>query len=100
MAKLVWSEEAYHDLDDITDFILKGSPRYAQIVGEAIILASEQALESPYLGRVVPELKNENLREKIVYSYRLIYRVSEESILVVAILHGARHLMPIIETRL
>jgi plasmid stabilization system protein ParE len=54
MAKLVWSEEAFNDLDDITDFILKDSARYAQIVGEALLTAAKEAFEEPYVGRMVP----------------------------------------------
>lgn len=38
----------------------------------------------------MPELGNENIRERFVYSYRLIYRIQEHEMLVVAVIHGKR----------
>jgi len=40
IGKLHWSKEAFDDLDAITDFILKNSPQYAEIVGDALIEAA------------------------------------------------------------
>ncbi|MFH1114660.1 MAG: type II toxin-antitoxin system RelE/ParE family toxin [Pseudomonadota bacterium] len=44
----------------------------------------------PYAGRIVPELDNETIRERVVYSYRLIYRVECNRVTFLAILHGKR----------
>lgn len=41
-------------------------------------------------GRVVPELNDATIREIFVYSYRLIYSISEESVLFIAVVHGKR----------
>jgi len=41
-------------------------------------------------GRVVPELAEPDLRELIVDAYRLLYRVREDSVTIVAFVHGAR----------
>lgn len=43
-----------------------------------------------WIGRVVPELSDENIRERFVYSYRVIYRVEDDRILVVPVIHGKR----------
>ena len=44
-------------------------------------------------GRVVPERDDERLRELIVASYRLIYRIaSDEEVWVIAFVNGARDL--------
>jgi toxin ParE1/3/4 len=40
----------------------------------------------PYIGRIVPEIGNENIRERFVYSYRLIYKIEEIEILIVAVI--------------
>ena len=40
------------------------------------------------MGRVVPELGDEDIRERIIYSYRLVYRVERRRILIVAVIHG------------
>jgi toxin ParE1/3/4 len=45
----------------------------------------------PLVGRKVPEFEDENLREVIAYSYRIIYRVAAE-VIVAAVIHGKRDL--------
>lgn len=44
----------------------------------------------PLAGRVVPELGGANVRERFLYSYRVIYEVDPERIDVLAVLHGRR----------
>ena len=44
----------------------------------------------PRLGRVVPELGIENIREIILGGYRLIYRIQQDELQVVTVHHGAR----------
>jgi len=46
--------------------------------------------EFPEIGRVVPEISDQNIRELIVYSYRLVYKISAGGIEVLAINHGRR----------
>jgi plasmid stabilization system protein ParE len=48
------------------------------------------------MGRVVPEIGQKNIRERFVYSYRVIYRIELEQILVVAVIHGSRLLLPLV----
>jgi plasmid stabilization system protein ParE len=42
------------------------------------------------MGRVVPELEDQKIRERLVYSYRVVYQVQATRILIVAVIHGAR----------
>ena len=42
------------------------------------------------IGRIVPEVGDETIRERFVYSYRLVYRIEPDRILVVAVIHGKR----------
>ena len=89
-----WSSVAKADLREIYAFIKKDSKFYAQKVASEIIAKSE-ALESfPNMGRVVEELNDPNLREIIVYSYRLIYQISKESIEIVTLVHSRRNYSP------
>jgi plasmid stabilization system protein ParE len=41
-------------------------------------------------GRVVPELDDPAIREVFVFRYRLMYRVEEARVVVVAFVHSAR----------
>jgi len=44
------------------------------------------------LGRKVEEIDDDKLREVIVYSYRMIYRVVEDGVNILAIIHSKRAL--------
>ena len=86
--ELTWSEEALEDVDSIATYIEKDSLIYAKTVVSKFFEITDALLDFPKLGRVVPELNQENIRELFAYSYRLIYKFDDISIVVVAIIHG------------
>ena len=85
-----WSIPAKNDLKQIHDYIAKDSKYYAQNVVREIVTKTETLIDFPEIGRVVPEISDQNIRELIVYSYRLIYEISESGIEIIAIIHGRR----------
>lgn len=87
---LVWSPEAIEDIEAIAAYIERDSLWYARAVAAKIVETAETIPEFPELGRVVPEVGDASVRERFVYSYRVIYRVDPERILVVAVIHGSR----------
>ena len=93
-----WSPEAVEDIEEIAGYIEKDSPLYAQAVAEQIITASRQLNQFPLRGRMVPELGDEAYRECFIYSYRMIYHVQGQRVLIVAVIHG-RRLLSAVEKR-
>lgn len=87
---LKWSPEAAEDVESIAEYIARDSEFYAQSVVMKILVVARQVTEHPLIGRVVPELNDESIRERFVYSYRLIYRIEKNAILIVAVIHGKR----------
>ncbi|MFM1891899.1 MAG: hypothetical protein RLZ44_976 [Pseudomonadota bacterium] len=87
---VVWSPEALEDLSSIVEYIARDSRAYARAVASKILATTRSLPEQPYLGRAVPEVGVEAIRERFVYSYRLVYRVEEDIITVLAIIHGRR----------
>jgi toxin ParE1/3/4 len=85
-----WSPEAVEDLESIAEYIGKDSQYYAKAVVNKILNSTQNLGAFPYIGRMVPEISNENIRERFVYSYRLIYKIEEIEILIVAVIHGKR----------
>ena len=85
-----WSVPARNDLKQIHDYIAKDSKFYAQNVIQKIVAKTETITELPEIGRTVPEISDQNIRELIVYSYRLIYEISVAGIEILAIIHGRR----------
>jgi addiction module RelE/StbE family toxin len=88
--RLVWSDAALEDIDEIAEYIHRDSPHYAQRVVEELFAATDLLLEQPRLGRVVPELGQQNIRERFVYSYRLIYEIHSTELHILAVIHGKR----------
>jgi len=88
--KLEWSEEALEDIESIATYIEKDSPIYAKSVVSKFFEKAEILQEFSEIGRMVPELNDEAIREIFVYSYRLIYKVEETRVLLVAVVHGKR----------
>ena len=92
-----WSPEATEDLEAIADYIARDSEYYAQAVVTELLSVARSVGEFPMIGRMVPEIGDEYIRERFVYSYRLVYRVESARILIVAVIHGKRLLENIAE---
>ena len=97
---VVWSPEALEDVDSIAAYIARDSRFYAAAVVEKLLSMAVGLSLFPGAGRVVPELNESSIRERFVYSYRLVYRLRPDDILVVAVIHGRRLLESVIEDRL
>jgi plasmid stabilization system protein ParE len=91
MARQVrWSHEAATDLESIAEYISKASPYYAAaFVGE--ILAAAGSLDRlSTRGWVVPEVGDDTVRELLVKGYRLLYKLGDGFVLILAVIHGRR----------
>ena len=87
---VIWSLPAKIDLKQIYDYIAKDSKYYAKNVTQNIVEKTEQLSEFQEMGRVVPEIGDPNIRELIVYSYRVVYEIALRRIEILAIIHGRR----------
>ena len=90
--KVIWTDEAIADLRQIVARIAEDNPTAAVKVGEELIRKSMLLSGQPRMGRMLPKIKRDTLREIIVRPYRLIYQIDDSSLAVrVRVLwHGAR----------
>jgi len=65
--KLIWSPAARDDLHDIVVFIARDNPNRAMSFGYELISQTDRLQEFPELGRIVPEYRNDEIRE-IIFS--------------------------------
>ena len=93
MRKLLWTEPSLEDLDAIFDFISKDSEYYASSFVNEIITHAEKLLIFPEMGRMVPEYGQKYVREIIFQTYRIIYQLAQDRILVLTVVHGRRDLL-------
>lgn len=87
---LIWSSESLEDIDAIAQFIARDSRHHAQRVVEVLLALGDAIEAQPLAGRAVPELGQSAVRERFLYSYRVIYEISAARITVLAVLHGRR----------
>ncbi|HWJ46096.1 MAG TPA: type II toxin-antitoxin system RelE/ParE family toxin, partial [Candidatus Udaeobacter sp.] len=80
------------DLEGIAEYIATDSPTYAGVVVKKILNQTRILARFPCAGRKVPEFDDENVRELIVFSYRIIYRLQEDEVVIAAVIHGKRNL--------
>jgi plasmid stabilization system protein ParE len=98
-----WAKVAEQDLEEIVDYVALDSIDealriLAKLRGEAAALAT-----MPRRGRVVPELQAQGVsvyHELIVSPWRIIYRINEQQVHVLAVFDSRRNLEDILLERL
>ena len=90
--RVVLSTSARADLRDIVRYISFDAPDRARQFGLFLISRTRLLAQSPELGRVVPEFEDALIREIVVRSYRVVYRLDDSRHLVEVIRfwHAAR----------
>ena len=90
--KVVWSPAALEDVEAIASYISRDSVSYAGTVVTRITNSTRNLEKFPFAGRIVPEFGSKILREVFAYSYRVIYRIEDDTVTVAAVIHGRREL--------
>lgn len=67
--------------------------RPARVV-QNLVNKVEVLLELPRIGRVVPEISEENVREISQYSYRILYELIGDTIYIHGVIHQRRLFKP------
>jgi plasmid stabilization system protein ParE len=87
--RVIWTETAWSDLEQIAQYISKDSAQYAAAFAREVRDASRSLSRFAGRGRIVPELEQPGLREISVRNYRMIYSISAESVHILGLIHGA-----------
>jgi len=90
--RVVWTPGADANLEDIAEYIGRDSRYYASVVVSQLRSAPRSLQKYPFKYRVVPEFNNVTLREVLVYDYRMIYEVIDDSVVIMMIVNSARNL--------
>ena len=99
-----WSDSAVHDLDVIIDYIVKeDSVHAAHRIYNRIMRKIDSLCRFPRRGRIVPELSKIGLktfREVQVFPYRILFRIYDKEVALVAILDSRRDLEEVLYERM
>lgn len=93
MVQINWTFQAKDDLKSIAEYIGRDSKKYAKL--QVLRLRDRTKILKSHIGvgKVVPELEDETIREVIEGNYRIIYSVvSDSRVDILTVHHSARDL--------
>ena len=94
MGKVTWAPSALNDIDAIAEFISRDSIDRAALFVTRMFEITDRLLEFPLSGRIIPEICNQDCREIIYASYRIMYRIEGNDVWITGVVHGARDFKP------
>ena len=100
---VVWSNIAENDLKNIVEYIADDSPPKALKIFNSIKQKAASLYTFPERGRIVQELRDQGIlqyRELVISPWRILYRISEKSVLVLSVLDSRRNIEDILLMRL
>ena len=88
--KLVWSPLAVDRALEAKAYIAADNPRAADKWASGLVNAVSKLKRHPKLGRVVPEVGLEEYRQIVYGNYRIVYRISADTIFILTFRHFSR----------
>jgi toxin ParE1/3/4 len=89
---LVWTDRAVRDLKAIDAYIAADDPVAAAHWVDKLLAAGERAARLPHSGHRVREHGRDDLRQILVRSYRIVYRIHDKQVDILTVFEG-HHLL-------
>lgn len=86
--KILWSPLSLERVVEIAQYIAEDKPGASEKWVDSVFKSVERLIKFPESGRVVPEIKRQEIREILNGNYRIIYRIDKEIISVLTVRHG------------
>lgn len=93
MVKIIWTETAIQDIQDIAEYIAKDSVRYAEITAMELFEAVDILEKHPKAGVKVPEFDEESIRQLIRGNYRIVYLIVDDYRIDILTVHNTARLL-------
>ena len=90
MARLIWTEPALLDLDEIAEYIALDDPAAASQYVQKVFDRTERLASFPTSGKRPVELPRTPYREIVVPPCRIFYRVENESVFILYVMRSER----------
>ena len=101
--KVIWASSAVQDLESIVAYIADDSPANAKKILSKLKKSVSELYHSPHRGRLVPELKSQGIllyRELVIAPWRVMYRISENTVLVLSVFDSRQNVEDILLKKL
>jgi toxin ParE1/3/4 len=94
--KVRWTSRAVAHLREIREFIATDSPASALKMSAAIFEARDRLRRFPESGRLAGEWNGRAYREIIEPPYRILHEIQDETVFILALIHGRRDVAQVI----
>ena len=92
MSRIEWTQTAHDDLTQVENNIAEDSTYYTVKFRKDVYIAIDRLEQFPMSGRIVPEFNDPSFREVLHGAYRIIYRLIDERVIILTVIHGKRRL--------
>ena len=89
---VTWLPQAQSHLRNIYRHIARDSVNTAQQIVNDLTERTRPLAELPFMGKVVPEVNDDNLREVHAHTWRILYQIRQRNVYVIAVLHKRQQL--------
>ena len=90
MARIIWTEPALQDLDQIADYISLDKPTAANRFVQRVFQRVEQLASHPKSGSIPNELNGTPYRQFVIPPVRIFYREQDDMVFIIYIMRGER----------
>ena len=100
--KVLWTNHAKIDLMEIIEYIAIDSKNLAIEKLHQIQEKAQKLCDTPEKGRFIPELERQNVtryRELIISPWRIMYKIEQQKVYVLAVIDGRRNIEDILLKR-
>jgi toxin ParE1/3/4 len=88
--KAVFSTQARDGLREIALFIARDDPMRALSFVRALRLKAQEIADAPHAFPIVPRFERHGIRRRAWHDYLIFYRIEDDGIAIVHVMHGAR----------
>lgn len=86
MARIIWSEPALNELDEIADYISLDDPMAAKNLVRSAFERIDHLASHPKSGKTVDEFQNSVYREVVLPPCRIFYRIDNEFVFIIHVI--------------
>ncbi len=95
MAQVIWTETARSDLAGISDYLDGYSAFFASATIARFFERTDQLVNFPEMGRIIPEIGLPEFRELLEKNYRIMYELLDADIILIQrVIHQSQDFMP------
>jgi toxin ParE1/3/4 len=88
--RILWAPRALNRIGEAAEYIARDRPGAAARWVETLFARVELLAKSPAQGKVVPEIRRQDIREIQHQGYRVIYRIDDKKLVILTVRHSRR----------